>query len=121
MNEVNTKRNDLITTVLLMLDESMSAWRPKTTKLGGLPHLTHEPRKPIPLGTMFRNSADCWTRMLKYYDVVQKEFSGEKTKMPDENNMPAHVVETMRQVKNSKLRKCGWVGGGLEVCVVLSV
>ena len=70
-----------------MLDESMSAWRPKTTKLGGLPHLTHEPRKPIPLGTMFRNSAECWTGILKYYDIVdvsekqaQKEFSGEKQK-----------------------------------------
>lgn len=35
------------------VDESMSGWRPKSTKTGGLPHLTAEPRKPVPLGTFW--------------------------------------------------------------------
>jgi hypothetical protein len=47
----NNKRKELLRTCLLMLDESMSGWRPKTSKLGGLPNITFEPRKPIPLGT----------------------------------------------------------------------
>eukprot|EP00797_Seminavis_robusta_P009610 Sro169_g074980.1 n/a (342) ;mRNA; r:10060-11085 len=48
----NKKRTDMFYVVLLMLDESMIGWRPKSTKTGGLPNLTYEPRKPVPLGTM---------------------------------------------------------------------
>ena len=36
----------------------MSSWRPRTTKLGGLPHLSHVPRKPEPLGSEFKCTAD---------------------------------------------------------------
>jgi len=52
--------------VLLMLDESMSAWRPKTSKYGGLPNYTFEPRKPVPLGTMFKNAVECITGIFMY-------------------------------------------------------
>ena len=34
---------------VLVLDESMCGWMPKTTKYGGLPHLTFQIRKPISL------------------------------------------------------------------------
>jgi hypothetical protein len=44
--------------VLKVLDESMSAFRPRTTKkgsyLGGLPHISFILRKPEPLGTEFK-------------------------------------------------------------------
>ena len=45
--------------LLLMVDELMLGWHPKTSKLGGLPNYTYEPRKPTPLGSMFRNGAEC--------------------------------------------------------------
>jgi len=32
----------------------MSAWRPRTTALGGLPNISHVPRIPEPLGTEFK-------------------------------------------------------------------
>lgn len=32
-----------------VIDESMSRWRPKTTKTGGLPNLFFRPRKPVDL------------------------------------------------------------------------
>jgi hypothetical protein len=35
-------------------DESMSAWRPRTTKYGGLPFLSFILRKPKPIGTEFK-------------------------------------------------------------------
>ena len=35
----------------ISMDELMSAWRPCKTKTGGLPNITHIPRKPEPLGT----------------------------------------------------------------------
>ena len=38
----------------LTMDELMSAWRPRTTRTGGLPNITHIPRKPEPLGTEFK-------------------------------------------------------------------
>ncbi len=46
----NDKRHQLIRCFMMLLDESISGWRPKTTKLGGLPNYTYEPRKPVPLG-----------------------------------------------------------------------
>ncbi len=53
LSSFNNRHQHLIKTVLLLIDEFMSGWRPMTTKLGGLPNYTFEPRKPIPLGTMF--------------------------------------------------------------------
>ena len=48
----NAKRGELIGAVpRIILDESMSAWRPDTTKTGGLPAISFVLRKPEPLGT----------------------------------------------------------------------
>ena len=40
-----------------VLDESMSACKPRTTALGDLPHISYVIRKPEPLGTEFKNAA----------------------------------------------------------------
>ena len=40
-----------------VLDESMSAFRPQTTKTGNLPHLSFIFRKPEPLGTELKTVA----------------------------------------------------------------
>jgi hypothetical protein len=45
---------------LKVLDESMSAYRPRTTQSGGLPHLSFTGRKPEPLGTEFKVSSNCF-------------------------------------------------------------
>jgi hypothetical protein len=43
----NTKRCLLLHTVsVCVLDESMFAWRPRSTKQGGLPHILYATRKP---------------------------------------------------------------------------
>ena len=101
-----------------MLDESMSAWKPKTSKLGGLPNYTYEPRKPVPLGTMIRNGVECKTGILVFQDIVQnpekqcqKEFVGTRSHMPRSELITASVAEVLRQAKNSNLEKGGWVGG----------
>jgi hypothetical protein len=39
-----------------VLDESMSSFRPCTTKLGGLPNISFILRKPEPIGTKFKTS-----------------------------------------------------------------
>jgi hypothetical protein len=53
-------------TMMLMLDESMSGWRLKTSKPGGLPNITIEPCKPTPLGTMFWDGAECFSGILVF-------------------------------------------------------
>eukprot|EP00957_Ditylum_brightwellii_P121390 9257500-Ditylum_brightwellii.AAC.1 len=57
--------------ILLLLDESMSAWWPKTSKLGGLPNITFEGHKPIELGSMLKNLLECASGVFKYQDIVQ--------------------------------------------------
>ena len=44
-----------------VVDESMSAWAPKTTARGGLPNISYIARKPKPLGTEFKVIADATT------------------------------------------------------------
>lgn len=44
-----------------VLDETMSAWSPTTTKHAGLPFLSFIMRKPEPLGTEFKTVADAVT------------------------------------------------------------
>jgi hypothetical protein len=54
----NTNRHDWVAaSARKTLDESMSAFRPRTSKTGGLPHLSFILRKPEPLGTEFKTIA----------------------------------------------------------------
>ena len=96
----------------------MSGWRPKTSKLGGLPNYTYKPRKPIPLGTMLRNAAECISGILVGQDVVmrpeiqeRKEFFDEPSSIPGWKPIDAHVSEVLRQAKSAKVPEAGWVCG----------
>ena len=55
VNDFNEIREKCITSSWIKgLDESMSAWRPRTSKNGGLPNISFIKRKPEPLGTEFK-------------------------------------------------------------------
>ncbi len=54
----NIRKEKLVKGSWAIIDESMSAWRPRTTQFGGLPNLSHIPRKPEPLGTEFKSISD---------------------------------------------------------------
>ena len=119
LQDFNEKRQNLIKSIMvLILDESMSGWRPKSSKLGGLPSYTFEPRKSIPLGTMLRNGAEAVTGVILYQDIVQtpefqtkKTFHEEPSHMPDNSLIPSHTAEVLRQVEGSGMKDKGWVGG----------
>lgn len=53
LKEYNEKRRALIEVMICVLDESMSGWKPKTSKTGGMPNVSFEPRKPVDLGALF--------------------------------------------------------------------
>ena len=89
LNSCNNCQQQLIKSCLLLLDESMSGWRLKMSKLGSLPNYTYEPCKPVPLGTMFQNGAECISGCLVFQDVVQlpekqclKDYHGLLLSMP---------------------------------------
>jgi hypothetical protein len=107
----NAKRSRIMRTSLLMIDESMSGWRPKTSKKGGLPNITFEPRKPVPLGTQLRNGVECYTGCMVFQDVVQNVEEQQRkdyfytdidNQVPRMSSLPvraeiqAHVAEVMR-------------------------
>lgn len=57
----NNRAQNIAASYCKVFDESMSSWRARTTKLGGLPFLSFILRKPKPLGTEFKVSADTET------------------------------------------------------------
>ena len=127
-NEMRTKMTDVRYAIL---DESMSGWRPKTSKTGGLPNITFEPLKPKNLGTIIRNSAECVTGMIVNHDIVQgqaeqakKKYVDAKSSLPKGERIQAHVAEVLRQAESSKVTKGGWIGGdawfgSVNTCVEL--
>jgi hypothetical protein len=50
LKEYNERRKRLINLIVLILDELMSCWRPKTSKLGGLPNYTFSTEKADSIG-----------------------------------------------------------------------
>jgi len=56
----NRKRT-VAASVTKVMDESMSAFKPQSTKTGGLPNISFVQRKPRPLGTEFKDIADAVT------------------------------------------------------------
>ena len=76
---VYTYKKNVFQSVLLILDESMIGWKPKTTATGSLPNITHEPRKPKGLGYMLRNGCECLTGATVNHDsVVMPEKKNQK-------------------------------------------
>jgi Transposase IS4 len=64
INAFNANRSETIAaSVHKVMDESMSAFKPRTTKMGNLPHLSFIQRKPEPLGSEFKVTGDSKRKM----------------------------------------------------------
>jgi hypothetical protein len=53
----------------ISVDESMSAWKPRTTDKGGLSNISFILRKPKSLGTKFKSSACPITGVLRFLEI----------------------------------------------------
>lgn len=70
VEEYNKNRqNTVLASSLKVFDESMSAYRPRTTKTGNLPHLSKIDRKPEPLGTELKVTASCFLNLCIYLEI----------------------------------------------------
>jgi hypothetical protein len=77
----NAKRRALLRTVpVCVLDESMSTWRPRTTKQGGLSHSSYVIRKPEPLGTEFKTAADPATGIMLALEIQEGKADMDATR-----------------------------------------
>ena len=142
LQDFNNKRRQIFHVVMLMMDESISGWKPKTSKTGGLPNISYEPRKPVDLGTMLRNAVECVTGCLVFQDVAQppemqerKEFFydgdpsmeiPERSHLPKQDRISKHTAEVLRLVKGSEVVEGGWAGGdawfgSVQACVELKI
>jgi hypothetical protein len=57
------------------MDESMSAYKPRKDKLGGLPNITYMHRKPKALGTEMKTMCDCATGVMVYMEVHEGKYA----------------------------------------------
>jgi hypothetical protein len=69
------RKKNILTSNKYVLDESMSSYRPCTTKLGGSPNISYMLRKPEPLGTEFKTSVCPILNVMTYMEICEgKEF-----------------------------------------------
>jgi hypothetical protein len=69
------RKTKVAASVYKVMDESMSSFRPKTSKTGNLPNLSFIKRKPKPLGTEFKNMVCGATRiMLIALEIQEGKF-----------------------------------------------
>jgi hypothetical protein len=61
-------------------DESMCAMRPRTTKLGGWPHISYVLRKHEPLDTEFKNTCCAITGVLMTLEIQRAKEHTQKQK-----------------------------------------
>jgi hypothetical protein len=79
------------------LDEIMSGYRPRTSKLGGLPNISFILRKPRPLGTEFKVTC-CGTTGIMLDVEIQRGKAGMPKIYPENVSLGATAACTLRQV-----------------------
>jgi len=83
----------------------------KYFKKGGLSHLSHDPRKPFPLGTMIRNAAECTPSIFLNHDIIdssttwKKKYSDPAVKsyLPNGGDISHHMTEVLCQAVSSQV------------------
>ena len=98
----------------------MSGWRPKTSKFGGLPNISFEPRTPVSLGIMLRNAVEGFSGILTFQDIVQdvydqhiKKYMQEDSQshLPMKEEVKVHVAEVLRRAEGASIVRGGLVCG----------
>ena len=72
VDDFNSSRKAVLQHGLVVtLDESMSAWKPRADKFGGLPNISFIMRKPKPLGTEFKAAYDATTGIMMHLEIQE--------------------------------------------------
>jgi predicted transcriptional regulator of viral defense system len=98
VDDFNTNRRDVLHQgVYQTMDESMSAYKPRKDKLGGLSNITYIHRKSKPLGTEMKTMCDCATGVMVCMEVQEgKNAMRQKNKQPNMECLPRVCYEWRR-------------------------
>ena len=111
VDEFNEIRSQyILTSAERVLDESMSAYCPRTTRLGGLPNLSYVFRKPEPLGTEFKSSVCTVTKIMTHLEIQRGKY-GMKDKEYN-SSLGATAGCTLRMAKALSQSK---IDGNIEI------
>ena len=97
-NENRSKK--LLTSRKLVPDELMSALRPRTTKTGNLPNLSHISRKPEDMGTEYKVVACGKTTMLRFLEIQRGKQPMREAQYASQFGVQAAC--TMRLAQNAR-------------------
>ena len=97
------RRETLASSIIMVIDESMSAYRPQTTAKGNLPHLTFCARKPEDLGTEFKTVACTETGIMKYVQLCRKRTDDTRTKEYKAVSKKKICQVTLRAMNEAKI------------------
>ena len=101
VNGFNMNRRETIASSRVKtLDESMSAFKPQTTKTGNLPNISYIMRKPEPLGTELKTVASVESNGPMIYAEIQEGKLGMRNK-PFFNSYGATCACTLRLAKGT--------------------
>lgn len=115
INEYNENRKSNIAAgAIKVLDESMSAWHPQTTKTGRLPHISFIIRKPEPLGTEFKVIA---SPALNVGLAIELQEGKEPMQQKNPQNLGSTAACMHRLVEMT--RGLNEDGNGFERCIIL--
>jgi hypothetical protein len=67
------RKLDILSSEKCVLDESMSTYRPHTSRFGGLPHISYIIRKPEPLGVECKTSVCPTPNIMTYMEVCESK------------------------------------------------
>jgi hypothetical protein len=88
------RRRTVITSKSIVIDESMSAFRPRTTPRGGLPNISYVKRKPKPMGTEFKCAADGRHGLMLFLEIQEGKDAMRRAQF--RNEMGAGAACAMR-------------------------
>lgn len=96
----NNRKKNIAALIIKVFDESMSAWKPQTTQLGGLPNISYIIWKPEPLGTEFKSTACSKTGMLLHLEIQQGKYNMKK--LPYYNELGATAACSLQMAEATK-------------------
>ena len=117
--EFNANRAEVLGQGLCkVLDESMSAWKPRKDKLGGLPNISYIVRTPKPLGTEFKCIVDADTCVMLKLEVQEGKFPMREKKHFKELGATAACVRRLADCcpPGSTIVGDSWFGS-IKVCL----
>lgn len=104
VDEFNRNRKDVVATgIMKVMDETMSAYRPQTSKNGNVPHISHIQRKPEDLGIEFKVTADVKTEIFLFMEIQRgKDAMNDPTFAEFTDTLKVTSACTKRMAKTTK-------------------